>query len=154
MSNAALSSGYKYRQDYLNVLGTGFFMAFYFFNSKGAQIEVKKFALNPDHKVALKMWNFLDTKGIKQLYTTSLPSVSFRKKIYLLKKEKEINLDLIKDLIISIKSNKINSYVDPLSEFSFNSQMQIRDINETKSLFKTQIKKDEINGKKFKLITF
>jgi len=148
VSNAALSSGYRYHQDYLNVIGTGFFMAFYFFNSKGAQIQVKKFSLNPDHKIALKMWNILDTDLVKQLYTTSLPRVTFRKKLYLLKQEKEINKDLLADMIEGIKTNKIDSLFDPMLEFSKITEREISDQKVSKSLFKTAITKSDIDGKK------
>jgi len=147
VSNAALSSGYKYKVEYLKVLGIGFFLAFYFFNSKGAQIQVKKFSLNPDHEVAIKMWNFLDTKLIKNIYTTSLPRVSFRKNLYLLKTEKQINKEFLSILINRVKNNKIDNFHDKMSEFNSQSERNLlTEIIPSKESYKTNINKNEFDG--------
>jgi len=147
VSNAALSSGYKYKVETLKVLGIGFFLAFYFFNSKGAQIQVKKFSLNPDNEVALKMWNFLDTKLIKNIYTTSLPRVSFRKNLYLLKNEKQINKEFLSTLINQVKNNKKDIFFDKMSEFNSQSERNLlTEIIPSKESYKTNINKNEYNG--------
>lgn len=112
MGQAAVSSGFKYKNDLFKVIGTGYFMAYYFFMSKNAQLEVKRFSINPTFEVAHTVWNLLDTKGIKQLYTTSLPGIKFRQKLFLKRNDKVITRELISELIDTIKNNKMKSITE------------------------------------------
>ena len=41
LSNAAMSSGMNYKSDILKILGTGYFMTYYFFSSKNAKLQLK-----------------------------------------------------------------------------------------------------------------
>ena len=121
LSNAAVSSGFKFAPNYLKVLGTGYYMAYYFFNSKSAAREVKNFAVNPKFDVAHRMWNLLDTNGIKQFYILSLPSVAYRQKFFLKKCEKTITKESLFELMKNIKEGKLNNNIRTLIKSSYGS---------------------------------
>jgi len=52
----------------------------------------------------------MDTKGIKNLYKLTLPSIKFRKKLYLRRMMPEITLEFISSMIININEKQVDSY--------------------------------------------
>jgi hypothetical protein len=108
LGNASMSKGHnEFSGKFSKILGTGWYFAYFFFNKKQANIQSIKFAINPDYEVAQKIWNMLDTKGIKSLLKITLPGVKYSKKWYLRRTEQPITLERITKLIE--KANSISS---------------------------------------------
>ena len=148
VGNAAVSTGFKYESNYLKILGTGYFLAYYFFNSKHANIEVKKFSINPKFEVAHRMWNLLDTTGIKQLYRQSLINIKYRKKLYVKRNMKKITKEYIAELLDDRK-NKKHEVMNNLLQSHYYSDQEINGCKESvgSSVFKEKISKEEEKGK-------
>lgn len=107
VSNAAVYTGFKFREKFFKVLGTGYFLAYFFFNTKHAEIQSKRFSVNPKFEIAHRVWNLLDTAGIKHLYSTSLPKIKFRKKLFIRKEQVEINNEYISILMEKMHNNQV-----------------------------------------------
>jgi hypothetical protein len=54
LGNASVSKGDSFKENFSKVLGTGWYMAYFFFNSKEAKIQTKKFFINPSTDIARK----------------------------------------------------------------------------------------------------
>ncbi len=145
VSNAAVSSGYKYNSNYLKILGTGYFMAYYFFNSKRANLEVKKSSFNPKFEVAQRVWNLLDTNVIKQVYTKSLPGVAYRKRLFFKRQSPEITLQLISNLIDNIRSKGFSVVNENIINTHYNDEnmLTINNVEEEGDLFKAFVDNEE-----------
>ena len=99
LGNASVSKGHnQFDSKYLKILGSGWYMAYFFFNKKQASIQSIKFSINPNFDVAHKIWNMLDSKGIKDLLKLTLPRIKYSKRWYLKKTEEEITFEKIKNL--------------------------------------------------------
>jgi len=57
LGNAAVSKGQEFTANYLKILGTSFYFAYFFFNSKKAKIQSQKYSLQPNFDVAKKVNN-------------------------------------------------------------------------------------------------
>jgi len=55
LGNAAVSKGNEFSAEYLKVLGTSFYFAYFFFHSSKAKIQSQKYALQPNFEVAKKV---------------------------------------------------------------------------------------------------
>ena len=55
LGNASVSKGFNFNDNYLKVLGTGWYMAYFFFNQKNANLESKRFFIKPSSDVARKV---------------------------------------------------------------------------------------------------
>lgn len=111
LGNSSVSKGYgEFNSNYLKVLGTGWYMAYFFFNKKKANIQNIKFSINPNFKVAQKIWTILDAKGIKSLLKITLPGVGFSKKYYIKRTEDELTMEELSILIdLSLSKEKLNN---------------------------------------------
>lgn len=69
----------------LPILSSGFYMTYYFFAKEDAYAQNTKFAVKPSLEIAKKVWNLLDTDGIKHIIELSQPKIYFRKEIFILK---------------------------------------------------------------------
>ena len=87
----------------------GLLMAFYFFNKDKANIKSLQFLIKPKTKVTQKIWNILEIKEIKKAMKIILPSISFSKKFYFKKIEKEISKENIENYYENIKNNNFQS---------------------------------------------
>ena len=87
----------------------GLLMAFYFFNKDKANIKSLQFLIKPKTKVTQKIWNILEIKEIKKAMKIILPSISFSKKFYFKKIEKEISKENIQNYYENIKNNNFQS---------------------------------------------
>jgi len=99
IGNASIIEGNNINNEIFKFIGTGYFFAFYFFNKKQAVKDTKKSFLNSNFDLSRKVWNLLDTKVIKSGYKGVLGTISnikFRKKLFLKKTEKRINLQDLK----------------------------------------------------------
>ncbi len=95
VGNASITTGNQINNEILKYIGTGFFFAFYFFNKKEAVKDTKKSFLTSNFDLSRKVWNLLDTKVIKSGYNgylTAITYIKYRKKLYLKKTEKTIDL--------------------------------------------------------------
>ena len=147
VSNAAISTGLKYNSKYLKILGTGYFMAYYFFNSRHADREVKKFSINPKFEIAQTMWNLLDYSGIKTLYRGSLTSIKYRKKMYLKRNEKQITLEYLSELLAN-RGNKKLDVVNSLLQSQYQVHTESSLIRSSgEGVFKSKVSKDEEKSK-------
>lgn len=107
IGNASITTGHQINNEILKFIGTGFYFAFYFFNKNQAVKDTKKSFLNSNFDLSRKVWNLLDTKVIKSGYNGVLFAVSnikYRKKLYLKKTEKTIDLEYIRKLNEEIQS--------------------------------------------------
>ena len=118
IGNASIATSHQIDNDVLKFIGTGFYFAFYFFNKNQAVKDTKKSFLNSNFDLSRKVWNLLDTTVIKTGYNGVLSAISnikYRKKLYLKKTEKTIDIDYIKKLNEDIK----NGYIDKTQEKLF-----------------------------------
>src|SRR5690242_19929928 len=95
LSNASVSKGFAYENKIIKFFGTGYYMAYYFFNKKNASLESKRFVLKGDNELNRAVWNLMDTKGIKHMLKGLLVGmipVKFRTKLYFKKTKKQISL--------------------------------------------------------------
>ena len=113
LGNASISKGDKFQENYSKFIGTGWYMAYFFFNKKEAIIQSKKLFINPSAEIARKVinilskvWNLVDTKGIKNLYKLALPSIKYRKKLYFRRNLPEVNLGFISDMLFKLEEKK------------------------------------------------
>jgi len=53
-----------------------------------------------------QVWNLIDTKGIKNLFKLALPSIKFRKKLFVKKTMPEIDIEYIKRILSNIHSEE------------------------------------------------
>jgi hypothetical protein len=160
LSNAAVAKGQKFKKSFYKAIGTGFFLAFYYFNKDHAEIETKRLAVNPKFEVAHKVWNLLDTSVIKQFYVKSLPSIKYRNKLFVKKYEREINLEYIAVLIEKIKNYRhkntgknseiiSTNYMDIINSSGVsnnNTNINARNYDESDVPFVKKIKKEEKNS--------
>ncbi len=56
LGNAAVSKGYEFHSEYLKILGTSFYFAYYYFHSSKAKIQCQKYSLHPNFEVAKKVY--------------------------------------------------------------------------------------------------
>ena len=52
LGNASVAKGFEFNEKFFKVLRTGWFMTYFFFDKKKAQLENKKFFLKPNDEVA------------------------------------------------------------------------------------------------------
>ena len=57
LGNAAVSKGHEITTDYLKILGTSFYFAYFFFNSKKAKLQSQKYSLKPNFDIAKKVFD-------------------------------------------------------------------------------------------------
>lgn len=141
LGNASIAQGYTYKHKYLKILGSGYYMAYFFFNRKRAHLVNKKFNIKPDFETARAVWNLLDTRGIKHALNINLSvilPIKFRKKLYLKKTMPEIDKDYIKNLIGLIGTKKTSA---PLSNNILNSSY-LEDIMDKKTDDKNKLNSD------------
>ena len=109
IGNASLSTANNITNDILKFIGTGFCFAFYFLNPKKAIQETKKSFINTKFDLSIKVWNLLDTRVIKSGYNGvlfAIANISFRKKLFLLKTEKQIDVQYLQRSNEEIKDGK------------------------------------------------
>ena len=119
VGSASISTGNTYRDDIMKFIGTGFFLAFYFFNKKEAAKETKKSFLTSNFDLSRKVWNLLDTTGIKSGYNgvlNAITKIKFRQKLYFKKTVKTIDAVYVTRLNEEIKYG----FVDREKEENFN----------------------------------
>jgi hypothetical protein len=110
IGNASIFEGENYNNQIFKFFGTGYFLAFYFFNKKQAVKDTKKSFLYSNFELSRKFWNLLDTKIIKSGYKGVLGTISnikFRRKLFLKKTEKRIDLKILKKYNDDINSGII-----------------------------------------------
>jgi hypothetical protein len=112
LGSASISKGFdQFSNKYSQIIGSGWYFAYFFFNKKQASIQNIKFSLNPNYDVAQTIWNMLDAKGIKNILKLALPRVKYSKKWFFRKTEPEIDLNTINCLIEEVRSGSfIESY--------------------------------------------
>jgi hormone-sensitive lipase len=145
LSNAAVFNGYKFQPTYLKILGTGYFLAYFFFNSKQAELHNKSYSVQPSFEISHRVWNLLDTNGIKQFYSKYLPSIKFREKLFLKKNDKEINKEYLAELIKLIKDGGIKRMQSEILNSSYISSNTENDLHRGE-LFLTRGKKEIQNS--------
>lgn len=64
LGNASVSKGDTFKQNYSKFIGTGWYMAYFFFNQKEAKTQSKKFFINPSAEIARKVYINLTRFGI------------------------------------------------------------------------------------------
>jgi hypothetical protein len=119
MSNASVSKGFAYENKIMKFFGTGYYMAYYFFNKKHASLESKRFILKGDNELNRAVWNLLDTKGIKHMLKgllVGIVPVKYRNKLYFKKTKNAITLDYIQTLLDKIKHKKVAHLNDSMIE--------------------------------------
>jgi len=157
IGNASITTGHQINNDILKFIGTGFYFAFYFFNKNQAVKDTKKSFLNSNFDLSRKVWNLLDTKVIKSGYNGVLFAISnikFRKKLYLKKTEKRIDLEYVRKLNEEIKygfmdktQKSLYSRIGPdVKERTSDIVTEIKDIINS-DLYLTQRKKELKDGK-------
>ena len=57
LGNASISKGDKFQENYSKFIGTGWYMAYFFFNKKEAIIQSRKLFINPSAEIARKVIN-------------------------------------------------------------------------------------------------
>jgi len=123
LGNASVSKGHnEFDSKYLRILGSGWYMAYFFFNKKKANIQSIKFAINPNFEIAHKIWNMLDAKGIRNLLKLTMPRIKYSKKWYLKKTENIIDLEKIKELNERIPKYSVN--IERNNDSSLNSNVE------------------------------
>jgi hormone-sensitive lipase len=109
LGNASIYKGFSFENKYMKYIGTGYYMAYFFFNRKRAHLDSKKFSLKPEFELSRKVWNLLDTKGIKHGYKgllVGISSVKTREKLYVKKMAKPITLEYIKEINTMLENGK------------------------------------------------
>jgi len=100
LGNASVSKGFTgFSATPMKIIGTGWYMAYYFFNKKRAKTQSLKFSINPDLEINKTIWNLMDTKGIKSLLKLTMPSIKFRNNYYFRKTVKTIDFEMLDALI-------------------------------------------------------
>lgn len=98
----AIASVYKGYQDpnytMREMLRVGYYLLYFSVHSRSAIVESTKFSVNPKFHVAQRLWSLFDSFGLKQINEAFNPKIKFRKTLYLLREEKEINIEYIKYL--------------------------------------------------------
>jgi hypothetical protein len=153
LSNASVSKGFAYENKIIKFFGTGYYMAYYFFNKKNASLESKRFVLKGDNELNRAVWNLMDTKGIKHMLKGLLVGmipVKHRMKLFLKKTKRPLNLDYVKSLHDKIKSKKFSHLNDSMidSHYLDYNKENIED-NSDGPLLKTSVGKSERTSKKF-----
>ena len=110
LASAAVSKGYQYNDKYLRALGIGWFFTYYFFNQKKANLQCKKFFINPRADIARSIWNLVDTKPISYFNKLTLPTINFRRKLYLKRTVPEITIESVLEYLEMFKNNKYLDY--------------------------------------------
>lgn len=140
LGNASLSKGFDaFKSNYLQIIGSGWYFAYFFFNKKQASIQSLKFSINPNFEVANKIWNMLDAGGVREILKLTMPSVKFSHKWYLKRTEPEINLEIIKSLIYKIETDSL----DLKKEENFD------EVDSDFTNFKSKVKPDKYLAEKF-----
>lgn len=101
MGNASIHKGFSFENNYLKFIGTGYYIAYFFFNRQRALLESKRFSLKPQLELSRKVWHLLDAKGIKHGYKGLLygiASIKTREKLFFKKSFKPITLDYLYDI--------------------------------------------------------
>ncbi len=100
LGNASVSTAFRgFSFTAMKILGTGWYMAYYFFNKKRAKIQSLKFNINPDLEITKVIWNLMDTKGIKTLLKLTLPGIRYRKNLFLLRTAKKLDFEFLNMMI-------------------------------------------------------
>ena len=100
IGNASVSKGFKgFTGIPMRVVSIGWYMIYYYFNKKGANLQSMKFSINPDLDIMKTIWNLMDKKGINSLLKVALPSIKYRKNLYLLKTSQTLNFEILDNLI-------------------------------------------------------
>ena len=113
LGNASVSRGFTFDNNYLKFLGTGYYMAYFFFNQRKAALESKKFAIKAEFELTRRVWNLLDTRGIKHLLKgllAGLHSIKYRKKLYVKKTKKPLTIEYIRTLIEQVQKGRTFSF--------------------------------------------
>jgi hormone-sensitive lipase len=119
MGNASVHKGFSFENNYMKFIGTGYYIAYFFFNRKRALLESKKFALKPQLELSRKVWHLLDTKGIKHGYKGLLygiASIKTREKLFFKKTSKPITIEYLHD--INEKLNHGNKNFNTIDELN------------------------------------
>jgi hypothetical protein len=117
LSNASVSKGFMYENRIIKFFGTGYYMAYYFFNKKNASLESKRFVLRGDNELNRAVWNLMDTKGIKHMLKGLLVGmipVKHRTKLFFKKTKKTISLEYVQELLERIKNKKCGHLNDSM----------------------------------------
>lgn len=143
LGNASISRGFTFENNYLKFIGTGYYMAYFFFNQSKADLESKKFAIRAEFELTRRVWNLLDTKGIKHalkgiLY--GILSIKYRKKLYVKRIKKPLTIEYIRGLIDIVQKGKSITYDD--NNFDGNQQY----LNDTASSFYKSINDKEVKN--------
>jgi hypothetical protein len=116
LANSSVSRGYTFSQNnYLKFLGTGYYMAYFFFNKKKAKIESKKFAIKAEFELCRQVWNLMDTRVLKHALKgllAGIASIKYRKKLFFKKESKEITMDYIRSVIDSFKKGNNDNNIN------------------------------------------
>ena len=113
LGSASIHKSNQIPEGVLRSLGTGLFMTMFFFAKESANTQNLKFQTKPNLDVAQKVWNLLDTQGIKhglELTLAGISNIAYRNKMYLKRTEPELNLDYLKflnEVIIELEKNNV-----------------------------------------------
>jgi len=120
----------------MKILGTGWYMTYYFFNKKGAKLQSMKSFINPDLEITKLIWSLMDAKGIDNIIKLTIPSIKYSENIYLLKTVKAINFKFL-DKMIEKSENP---------DFKFNKECSLLEESYLKELDKDKDDKDDKNS--------
>ena len=140
----------------MNIVSISTYYTYFFFNKKKAKVQSKKFLMSPNTKIALTIWNLLDSPSIKNMVKIALPSIKFVDKFFIKRLEPEITIDKINQLTNFIKTfnpndknitNEIDKIFNP-DEYSNMIKKEKESIKKDKLLLEDIIQFDDIDYSK------
>ena len=141
LGNASVSKAFtNFTATPMKVLGTGWFMAYYFFNKKQSKIQAMKFSNKPDFEIQKMIWNLMDAKGIKTMMKVAMPGIKFRKNLYLLKTAKILDFDFLDKLFE--KSETVNFH--QMKDYNLLDENYLKTINKENNDNNTTYKKPKM----------
>jgi hypothetical protein len=150
LSNASVSKGFAYENKIVKFFGTGYYMAYYFFNKKNASLESKRFVLKGDNELNRAVWNLMDTKGIKHMLKGLLVGiipVKHRMKLYFKKTKRPLNLEYVQTLLDKLRNKKFVHLSESMNDSHYLDDNTAGNINYANGpLLKTSVNKIERDG--------
>lgn len=83
LGNAFVSKAYVHESTMKKYLYTSLYASYYFFFKQKRLEQNDFFCANPDLDLAREIWNLLESKYIKKLFSSFLPNIKVNKKIYI-----------------------------------------------------------------------
>ena len=147
LGSACVSKSLEIEPGVSRTLGTGFYMAHYFFNRKSATLQAQKINIDPNVQDVRQVWSLLDNKVLKTGIKLSLPSIRYRQKFYVKRINEEITYEYITEL-----NSKLSINMESLTNYLSNSIKNDFRPAEGKLYCKSLDKEERKNYVKIKLL--